>query len=538
MITTHTSADKNYSGWGYWVAAIAFVSFVAGIWNQPFIDFEVRFALFAKEMLRNGISLFPTTYGRPYADYPVTSTLLIYGFAKLFGFFNKFVAILPTALAATGVVTLSFLLLARYSLLWALGCICLEWATFTFLSESRSISLDQMMALVCIATFYLIHTAEQRSVQRTRFGIIALFIAGFLIRGPIGVILPNAVLASHLWLNKGFKAFLAWSTAAVAVIVVLWALQLGLAWQQGGPDFVSDVIRMQVTERMSLEDYEPFYYYFTSSFGNYAPSFPLFMLVCVALFWNRKHFFQTPHYRLVLSLMLWVALILVGLSIPHTKKVRYLVPMLPALCAVVAYPLAVSVSPRLTTFLKISLSCYPAFLACILLYGKSVATAHGITFPAGYTATLVILLSLQCGIIVTWIWQRAQSVQVASLFIAAALASWTTWSVVAAPTLEKMHNTADFVMKAEQIRANQPAPLVFYKIGKDGMAIKYMVNLEHAELPQFAHSEEALAFIPKPVYLLMEVGKEKLLSEAFHSHASALLTGNFDKTQLTLYYLQ
>ena len=38
--------------------------------NREFISSETCLALFAQEMLRNGPSFFPTTYGTPYPDYP------------------------------------------------------------------------------------------------------------------------------------------------------------------------------------------------------------------------------------------------------------------------------------------------------------------------------------------------------------------------------------------------------------------------------------------------------------------------------------
>jgi len=83
------------------VAAAGLLLFTLGIWHQPFIDFETRFALFAQEMWRHGPGWFPTTYGEPYPDYPVTSTLLIWLAAHVFGGVTKLAAVLPTALAAT-----------------------------------------------------------------------------------------------------------------------------------------------------------------------------------------------------------------------------------------------------------------------------------------------------------------------------------------------------------------------------------------------------------------------------------------------------
>ena len=73
-----------------------------------FINFDARFALFAQEMLRNGPSFFPTTYGTPYPDYPAASTFLIYLASLPFGRVTPFTAVLPTAVAAALVLVVTY----------------------------------------------------------------------------------------------------------------------------------------------------------------------------------------------------------------------------------------------------------------------------------------------------------------------------------------------------------------------------------------------------------------------------------------------
>ncbi|MGB5180232.1 MAG: hypothetical protein WBP44_16065, partial [Gammaproteobacteria bacterium] len=45
---------------------ICLLLFITGIWNQGYIGFETRFALFAREMFADGPGWFPTSYGQPY----------------------------------------------------------------------------------------------------------------------------------------------------------------------------------------------------------------------------------------------------------------------------------------------------------------------------------------------------------------------------------------------------------------------------------------------------------------------------------------
>src|ERR1700733_6241239 len=64
------------------------VLFIWGLRQQEIIGFDSRFYLFAQEMLRNGMSWFPTTYHQPYPDYTGASTWLICVSANLFGGLN------------------------------------------------------------------------------------------------------------------------------------------------------------------------------------------------------------------------------------------------------------------------------------------------------------------------------------------------------------------------------------------------------------------------------------------------------------------
>lgn len=91
---------------------LALLLFMAGVYQQAAIGFDSRFVLFAQEMLRHGPTVFPTTYGQPYADYSALSTLFVWLLSLPFGQVNAFSAWLPSALAGAVIVTLMYRLLA------------------------------------------------------------------------------------------------------------------------------------------------------------------------------------------------------------------------------------------------------------------------------------------------------------------------------------------------------------------------------------------------------------------------------------------
>lgn len=170
------------------VFLLALLLFRFGIWDQPAQGFDGRWWLFLQEMFRHGASLFPTTYGEPYPDYPGTATWFSYGFAQLFGAPNQLANILPTALASAGVLALLYRLLAPFDRTWALLAVLLTALTTQWLEKSRSVCLDQMVSLLCLGCFYLLHSGEQLGSKWRQYAIFPLFLIAFAIRGPLGLI--------------------------------------------------------------------------------------------------------------------------------------------------------------------------------------------------------------------------------------------------------------------------------------------------------------------------------------------------------------
>lgn len=61
---------------------------------------------------------------------------------------------------------------------------------------------------------------------------------------------------------------------------------------------------------------------------------------------------------------------------------------------------------------------------------------------------------------------------------------------VVEPIQDVEYDTRGFVTQVEAMRAQQPGPLVFFGIGQDSWAIRYMMNLDHDEKPIFVACEQ------------------------------------------------
>jgi 4-amino-4-deoxy-L-arabinose transferase-like glycosyltransferase len=308
--------------------------FTWGLNTQEITSFDARFYLFAKEMWRNGMSGFPTTYGQPYPDYPVTSTLLIYLTAQLAGGLNKLIAVLPSALAAAWTVVLTYRIGALHDRRWGLSAACFILMTIMFLKCARSISLDMYPTMITAWCFYIVSSRKTRSVcPGSLFLLLAL---SFSFRGPIGLVMPAGVVWSFYLLDRQWKKLVLFGIGALFLLSICTIVLFSFAYHVGGAVFLQDVIRMQAAGRID-NAYQPIYFYFTNSLGNYAISYPLALLVIAGILWTSR---RIQDKAILLKLLGWTLIIMVGMSIPGDKKARYILPMVPAIALIAAYPFA------------------------------------------------------------------------------------------------------------------------------------------------------------------------------------------------------
>lgn len=301
---------------------LALLLFIAGSWHQAIIGFDSRFVLFAQEMLRHGPGFFPTTYGQPYADYLATSTLMTWLVSLPFGEVTRFTAWLPTAVASASIVTLVYRLTAPYSQRWGLLSIAMLLLSSSFISETRAVSLDQMLAAIALAVFYLGYAHDHFGAGKRLHWLYLLLILGFAVRGPIGLVIPTGVLCSYYLINRQWRQLFSFGLIALALLVACVGLLLLMAKLSGGERFMQDVIRMQFLGRMDgSEGSSGVLYYFTSSLGNYALAYPMAVLVLLAMVISGRRV-PGPALQLVWYCAAAGLLVMLGLSIPQAKKAR------------------------------------------------------------------------------------------------------------------------------------------------------------------------------------------------------------------------
>ncbi|MCG6900840.1 MAG: glycosyltransferase family 39 protein [Gammaproteobacteria bacterium] len=483
--------------------------FLVGIWDQGYIGFETRFALFAREMFANGPGWFPTTYGQPYPDYPAMSTFLIYLVARLLGEVNKFATVLPTAISASITVFLAYRIVRHYDKNWAFYCVLILLLTVTFANEARAISLDQTVATISIGSFYLVWRAETFGKGTIPWIIWPLLVFGFSVRGPLGIVIPSTGIAVFYLFQLQWRKLLIYGVASLAMLLALWLVLLQLAKASGGEAFVAEVIRMQIGGRMNSGATPEFSAYFKDAFGNYALAYPFAVFGLVVLpfhFFTQPQRFTDAKVKLVLFMAAWALVILLGMSFPDTKKARYLLSMTFPLSVVASYFLCqgeqgvLAIVRKLYTGIILAL---PGILAIALPFAAQKAVKKGIN-PADYPVDTVILIlvALQLVAIAWFVYRRKKKRSLRAELSLSVVAFWLVSITILEPAELQIRDSRGFVSRVEAIRLEQGLPLVFYQEQPDVMGKVYVVNAERLPRPYFIEDLAELSGFPSGVCLV------------------------------------
>lgn len=483
--------------------AISLFLFTYGIRSQEVIGFDSRFYLFAREMWQQGWSWFPTTYFEPYPDYPGTAIWLMNLSAYLLGGVSKLSALLPSAIAAAITVVFTYQIGALFDKKYGLTAVAMLFLTFAFMKSARAISLDMYPTCFTAICFYLVLSADKLTIPTRIKWIFPLFILSFCFRGPIGLVIPTGVVCTYYLLSGQIKKLFLVGIIATCLLAICTAILLVLAYHVGGDNFMQDVLRMQVLGRID-NYYRPYYFYFTDSLASYALTFPFALLVLITVLFAR-FFKQQPlaDRHLLWQFMGSVLIILIGMSIPGDKKVRYILAITPALGLIVAYPFFALDKHKKMVFLqhifeKIVL-VLPSFFLVLIGLSQYLYPQKLQGFALHFAALITIFILLQALNIIIFFKSHTPFL---AIFFTGAASFYIANLGLLEPIELQIEPAKVFVQSVENLRKQAHALLVFYKERPDGLPIKYRTNMPQLSQPIFIADEKALAAFKEPAFFI------------------------------------
>ena len=325
---------------------LAALTFFAGLGRGAITDSDEAFyAEASREMVASGDWITPyynyeTRFQKPVAYYWLTSATYLITGASEFG------ARLWAAFAGVGLVLVTAAAGRRwYDESTGLLAGAIVATNFGYFAIGR-MALPDLPLTFCITLSIwaaLVSTLEQERSPRKFVMLAAIGLGlGFLMKGPVGVIIPLLVIVPVLMLERrsialtpidivlGFVVMLA---IALPWYGVMWAIH-GNAYLQSF--FVGDNFQRFATDRFN--DPRPWWFYLPVVAGGLLPWTPLALtwLGPITQFVRGRRSIGTVDLRL----LMWALFPLIFYSLSVGKQPRYVLPVLPPLALLLASSIA------------------------------------------------------------------------------------------------------------------------------------------------------------------------------------------------------
>jgi 4-amino-4-deoxy-L-arabinose transferase-like glycosyltransferase len=350
--------------WSLSILWLLLIGWVAYLWNLGSIglidETEPLFAEASRQIAVTGDWITPYFNGATRFDKPI----LIYwcqAIAFLIFGTNEWAVRLPSALSAIALMGLVFYTLRRFGIssprleqpsanpalrerqLWlsaglsativGLNPITLAWGRT---------GVSDLLLTACfggaLLSFFIGYAAPQpASKTRWYLAFYVLMALAVLTKGPVGIVLPGAIVVAFLLYLGNLKPVLAemrliLGGLTMLAIVLPWYV---LVTWQNGESFIGSFFGYHNLERFTevVNHHDgPWYVYFLVMLVGFAP-WCVYLPLAIARtrFWQVKKWREQPRSaHLLLFALFWLAIVFVFFSIAVTKRANYILPLIPA----------------------------------------------------------------------------------------------------------------------------------------------------------------------------------------------------------------
>lgn len=333
--------DKKDSFPGYYLyipLLMAVFLYMTGITSTDlWTPDEPRYAEVAREMIERGNYIQPYLNGEPYTEKPPLFFWMVAAGAKLFGDVNPFTVRLPSILSALGTLALLIAFISEFldkkKAFLAAIILCVSPQFFSLARSGHTDMLLTFLITTSLVSFY-------RWYDRGKYGYLIVFYLclalATLAKGPVGMLLPLMVVMCFLTFRKEWekirKMHLYAGLPIAIAIVLVWYIP---ATQQSTGYDIGPMVKRQIIGRIfnpSSHSVSIFYwpfYQFQSLAKGILPWTLLIPSAVIAAYRCRR---CVP----LLFLLCWVFVIFGFFTIIASKRSLYILPMYPAIAALIA----------------------------------------------------------------------------------------------------------------------------------------------------------------------------------------------------------
>ena len=194
--------------YGIAIFIVSFIVLMACQYTTAYIDYNVRFVVFAQYALTHGLTYFPMIHGAPYPDYPIGNTILLYLTALPFGKLSVFTLSIPYCLTAAFTSVFIYSVGALHSKKWGLYAVLFSLFTWQYIYNIHNIAVDVYPVCATVFCFYLVYSAKLKVTTKRLWFLPLALLFGLFTRGPIGLIVPAFVVGCFYLLNREWLSFI------------------------------------------------------------------------------------------------------------------------------------------------------------------------------------------------------------------------------------------------------------------------------------------------------------------------------------------
>lgn len=326
------------------VIILVFYTFWLGSYPL-FTPDEGRYSEVAREMIVTGDFITPRVNGVAFLDKPILYYWLQALAIGLFGIKEWAIRLFPALLGVLGCVTTYFcgreLFNRRTGLLAA--SILATMPLYFVGAHYANLDLEVAVWISGSLLFFITAIQSKKAYKKHLFIASYLFAAfAFLTKGLIGLAFPSMIVGTWILLLSRWdvlkKMYLILGISLFIAIVLPWYVLV----QQANPAFLHYFfVTQQVTRFLSASEFNnqsPFWFYIPIVLIGMFP-WTIFLLQTLkksihAIWYARKQ------HATELFLLLWIAIIFVFFSIPHSKTISYILPIMPALALLIGQYIA------------------------------------------------------------------------------------------------------------------------------------------------------------------------------------------------------
>lgn len=315
----------------FWILAAVLLFLNLGMKNIS--GSEGRWAEIVREMFISGDFLHPTINFRPYFDKPLISYWIIAGCTLPFGEVSELLIRIPSAVAGLFSLWGTRLIASRFGGKTCgviAGWIMLTVYSFAWWGRLGEADMLNMAFGTMAVGWYVIKRNETGFFNYLLFGLLCA--VGGQTKGLSAIAVPVlAVLADQI-LSRGWKRHLNWKLIAAGIVSLLAYLLPFLLAAKSGGDYSANGLELVFRENIlryfdAFDHRQPWYAYFIHLPQLFLPWTPFLILALIAAIRNWRKAGNDDRW------LLSIAVIFLVFSISESKRIYYILPILP-FCAV------------------------------------------------------------------------------------------------------------------------------------------------------------------------------------------------------------